>query len=149
MDAELTNKSRAALSAANDRAVSSGHADMTPAHLLLALLEGQDNENVMDLLAAVEADAALVRSGAERLLAALPSVQGSTVAPPQASRDLLAVIADATQRARELGTTMSPPSMCSSASPPRAARPGSCSTSRGRAPRSCSPRSRRSGVDSG
>ncbi|MFE9001763.1 ATP-dependent chaperone ClpB [Streptomyces sp. NPDC007875] len=103
MDAELTNKSRAALSAANDRAVSSGHADMTPAHLLLALLEGQDNENVMDLLAAVETDAALVRSGAERLLAALPSVQGSTVAPPQASRELLAVIADATQRARELG----------------------------------------------
>ncbi|GAA2290741.1 ATP-dependent chaperone ClpB [Streptomyces violaceusniger] len=103
MDAELTNKSRAALSAANDRAVSSGHADMTPAHLLLALLQGQDNENVMDLLAAVEADAALVRDGTERLLAALPSVQGSTVAPPQASRDLLAVIADATQRARELG----------------------------------------------
>ncbi|EXU66882.1 ATPase AAA [Streptomyces sp. PRh5] len=103
MDAELTNKSRAALSAANDRAVSSGHADMTPAHLLLALLQGQDNENVMDLLAAVEADAALVRDGAERLLAALPSVQGSTVAPPQASRDLLAVIADAAQRARELG----------------------------------------------
>ncbi|MER7873927.1 ATP-dependent chaperone ClpB [Streptomyces samsunensis] len=103
MDAELTNKSRAALSAANDRAVSSGHADMTPAHLLLALLEGQDNENVMDLLAAVEADAALVRDGAERLLAALPSVQGSTVAPPQAGRELLAVIADATQRARELG----------------------------------------------
>ncbi|MFE2183032.1 ATP-dependent chaperone ClpB [Streptomyces sp. NPDC059455] len=103
MDAELTNKSRAAISAANDRAVSSGHADMTPAHLLLALLQGQDNENVMDLLAGVEADAALVRDGAERLLAALPSVQGSTVAPPQASRDLLAVIADATQRARELG----------------------------------------------
>lgn len=103
MDAELTNKSRAALSAANDRAVSSGHADMTPAHLLLALLEGQDNENVMDLLAAVEADAALVRDGAERLLAALPSVQGSTVAPPQAGRELLAVIADATRRARELG----------------------------------------------
>ncbi|MFE5164745.1 ATP-dependent chaperone ClpB [Streptomyces sp. NPDC056697] len=103
MDAELTNKSRAALSAANDRAVSSGHADMTPAHLLLALLQGQDNENVMDLLAAVEADAAHVRGGAERMLAALPSVQGSTVAPPQASRELLAVVADATQRARELG----------------------------------------------
>ncbi|MFE2030452.1 ATP-dependent chaperone ClpB [Streptomyces hygroscopicus] len=103
MDAELTNKSRAALSAANDRAVSAGHADMTPAHLLLALLEGQDNENVMDLLAAVEADAAVVRDGAERLLAALPSVQGSTVAPPQASRDLLAVVADAAQRAKELG----------------------------------------------
>ncbi|MET7933269.1 ATP-dependent chaperone ClpB [Streptomyces sp. NPDC005322] len=103
MDAELTNKSRAALSAANDRAVSAGHADLTPAHLLLALLQGQDNENVMDLLAAVEADAAIVRNGAERLLAALPSVQGSTVAPPQANRDLLAVVADASQRAKELG----------------------------------------------
>ncbi|MBL1096061.1 ATP-dependent chaperone ClpB [Streptomyces coffeae] len=103
MDAELTNKSRAALSAANDRAVTAGHADMTPAHLLLALLQGQDNENVMDLLVAVEADAAQVRGGAERLLAALPSVQGSTVAPPQASRELLAVIADAAQRAKELG----------------------------------------------
>ncbi|WP_432587348.1 ATP-dependent chaperone ClpB [Streptomyces sp. HD1123-B1] len=103
MDAELTNKSRAALSAANDRAVTAGHADMTPAHLLLALLHGQENENVLDLLAAVEADAVQVRGGAERLLAALPSVQGSTVAPPQASRELLAVVADASQRARELG----------------------------------------------
>ncbi|WP_432015388.1 ATP-dependent chaperone ClpB [Streptomyces cucumeris] len=103
MDAELTNKSRAALSAANDRAVTAGHADMTPAHLLLALLQGQENENVLDLLAAVEADAVQVRGGAERLLAALPSVQGSTVAPPQASRELLAVVADASQRARELG----------------------------------------------
>ncbi|MFF7649024.1 ATP-dependent chaperone ClpB [Streptomyces sp. NPDC007983] len=103
MDAELTNKSRAALSAANDRAVSAGHADLTPAHLLLALLEGQDNENVMDLLAAVDTDAAVVRNGAERLLAALPSVQGSTVAPPQASRDLQAVLVDAAQRAKDLG----------------------------------------------
>ncbi|MFD7504201.1 ATP-dependent chaperone ClpB [Streptomyces sp. NPDC059850] len=103
MDAELTNKSRAALSAANDRAVSAGHADLTPAHLLLALLQGQDNENVMDLLAAVDTDAAAVRNGAERLLAALPSVQGSTVAPPQASRDLQAVLVDAAQRAKDLG----------------------------------------------
>ncbi|MEU2867957.1 ATP-dependent chaperone ClpB [Streptomyces olivoreticuli] len=105
MDAELTNKSREALSGASERAVSAGHADMTPAHLLLALLAGQDNENVMDLLAAVEADAAALRSGAERELAGLPSVQGSTVAPPQPSRELLAVIADASQRARELGDT--------------------------------------------
>jgi ATP-dependent Clp protease ATP-binding subunit ClpB len=103
VDAELTNKSRAALSAANDRAVSAGHADLTPAHLLLALLQGQDNENVMDLLAAVETDAAFVRNGAERLLAALPSVQGSTVAPPQASRELQAVLVDAAQRAQDLG----------------------------------------------
>ncbi|MFC5802139.1 ATP-dependent chaperone ClpB [Streptomyces formicae] len=103
MDAELTNRSRDALNAASTRAVSDGHADLTPAHLLLALLAGQDNENITDLLAAVDADQAAVRSGAERVLADLPSVTGSTVAPPQPSRDLLAVIADATTRAKELG----------------------------------------------
>ncbi|MFE4862735.1 ATP-dependent chaperone ClpB [Streptomyces sp. NPDC056670] len=103
MDAELTNKSRDAINAASSRAVAGGHPDLTPAHLLLALLEGEDNENIVDLLAAVEADQAAVRSGAERLLAALPSVTGSTVSPPQPNRELLAVIADAAQRAKELG----------------------------------------------
>ncbi|MFD3452383.1 ATP-dependent chaperone ClpB [Streptomyces sp. NPDC058691] len=103
MDAELTNKSREAVGAANTKAVSAGHADLTPAHLLLALLEQPENDSVLDVLAASGADAAAVRSGAERLLGGLPSVQGSTVAPPQASRELLAVIADATTRAKELG----------------------------------------------
>ncbi|MFG3285450.1 ATP-dependent chaperone ClpB [Streptomyces sp. NPDC048111] len=103
MDAELTNKSRDAINAASSRAVAGGHPDLTPAHLLLALLTGEDNENITDLLSAVEADQAAVRSGAERLLAALPSVTGSTVAPPQPNRELLAVIADAAQRAKELG----------------------------------------------
>ncbi|MBO8189460.1 ATP-dependent chaperone ClpB [Streptomyces spirodelae] len=103
MDAELTNKSREAISAANDRAVSDGHPDITPAHLLLALLTGEENENIQDLIAAAEADQAALRSGAERQLAALPTVQGQTVSRPQADRDLLAVIADAAQRAKDLG----------------------------------------------
>lgn len=103
MDAELTNKSKAALNAATDRAVSAGHADLTPAHLLLALLAGEDNENITDLLVAVDADQAEVRSGAERLLAALPSVRGTTVAPPGPDRALLAVISDGARRARKLG----------------------------------------------
>ncbi|MEX0169784.1 ATP-dependent chaperone ClpB [Streptomyces sp. LMG1-1-1.1] len=103
MDAELTNRSRDAINAASSRAVSEGHADLTPAHLLLALLTGQDNENITDLLAAAEADQAVVRAGAERLLAALPSITGSTVAPPQPNREFLAVIADADKRAKELG----------------------------------------------
>ncbi|MFJ3517118.1 MULTISPECIES: ATP-dependent chaperone ClpB [unclassified Streptomyces] len=103
MDAELTNKSRDALNAATSRAVKDGHADLTPAHLLLALLAGEDNENVIDLLVAVDADQAAVRSGADRLLAALPSVTGSTVAPPQPTRDLLAVLAEADAQAGRLG----------------------------------------------
>ncbi|HWM40363.1 MAG TPA: ATP-dependent chaperone ClpB [Streptomyces sp.] len=103
MDAELTNKSREAISGANDRAVRDGHPDITPAHLLLALLQAEDNENISDLIAAADADQAALRSGAERQLAALPSVQGSTVGKPQPDRPLLTVIADATQRAKELG----------------------------------------------
>ncbi|WP_327117097.1 ATP-dependent chaperone ClpB [Streptomyces sp. NBC_01341] len=103
MDAELTNKSRDALNAATSRAVKDGHADLTPGHLLLALLAGEDNANITDLLASVEADQATVRAETERLLGALPSVTGSTVAPPQPSRELLAVLADADQRAKELG----------------------------------------------
>ncbi|MFT9671714.1 ATP-dependent chaperone ClpB [Streptomyces rhizosphaericola] len=103
MDAELTNKSRDAINAAGDRAVKDGHPDLTPGHLLLALLGGQDNENITDLLAAVEADQAVVRAGTEKLLGGLPSVTGSTVAPPQPDRELLAVIQDAARRAKELG----------------------------------------------
>ncbi|MEV5162430.1 ATP-dependent chaperone ClpB [Streptomyces sp. NPDC053728] len=103
MDAELTNRSRDALNAATSRAVKDGHPDLTPGHLLLALLSGEDNENITDLLAAVDADQVAVRAGAEGLLASLPSVTGSTVAPPQPNRDLLAVISDAAQRAKELG----------------------------------------------
>lgn len=41
MDAELTNRSRDAINAATSRAVSEGHPDLTPAHLLLALLGGR------------------------------------------------------------------------------------------------------------
>ncbi|MEV0009109.1 ATP-dependent chaperone ClpB [Streptomyces sp. NPDC047973] len=103
MDAELTNKSRDALNAATARAVKDGHADLTPGHLLLALLAGEDNANITDLLASVEADQVAVRQETERVLGTLPSVTGSTVAPPQPSRELLAVLADADQRAKELG----------------------------------------------
>jgi ATP-dependent Clp protease ATP-binding subunit ClpB len=103
VEAELTNKSREALNAANTRAVAEGNPDLTPAHLLLALLSGTDNENLLDLLTETGADPGSLRTGAERLVEGLPKVSGSTVAPPQPSRDLLAVIADASQRAKELG----------------------------------------------
>ncbi|WP_328467305.1 ATP-dependent chaperone ClpB [Streptomyces sp. NBC_00448] len=103
MEAELTNKSREALNSANAKAVAEGNPDLTPAHLLLALLSGTDNENVLDLVAATGADPAALRADTERLVESLPSVQGATVAPPQANRDMLAVIADASQRATDLG----------------------------------------------
>ncbi|RMI37801.1 ATP-dependent chaperone ClpB [Streptomyces triticirhizae] len=105
MNAELTNRSRDAISVASQRALTDGHPDITPEHLLLALLTGRDNENVQDLLAAVEADQAALRAGAERLLGQLPRVRGASVARPQPNRELLAVLADAQQRAGRLGDT--------------------------------------------
>ncbi|QFQ99103.1 ATP-dependent chaperone ClpB [Streptomyces phaeolivaceus] len=106
MDAELTNRSRDAINAASNRAVSEGHADFTPAHLLLALLQGrgqQTPENITDLLVAVDADQAAVRAGAEKVLSGLPSVTGATVSPPQPNRELLSVVAAAQAKAKELG----------------------------------------------
>ena len=103
MNAELTNKSQEALSSANGRAVSAGHPDLTPAHLLSALLEAPENDNLKDLLTAVGADPEALRQAVAAQLAGLPTIQGSTVAPPQANRDLLAVIAEASAKARELG----------------------------------------------
>jgi ATP-dependent Clp protease ATP-binding subunit ClpB len=103
VDAELTNKSREALNIATSGAASSGHPDLGPGHLLLALLEQGDNENVRDLLADTGADAAEVRLATDRFLTALPRAEGSTVSAPQASRELLAVIAEAGKRARALG----------------------------------------------
>ncbi|MDT0270126.1 ATP-dependent chaperone ClpB [Streptomyces sp. DSM 44915] len=105
MNAELTNRSRDAISAASQRALTEGHPDITSEHLLLALLTGRDNENIQDLLAAVEADQAALRAGAERLLGQLPSVRGASVARPQPNRELLAVLADAQARAEQLADT--------------------------------------------
>lgn len=149
MDAELTNRSRDAINAATSRAVSAGHADLTPAHLLLALLEGQENENITDLLTAVEADQAAVRSGAERVLGALPSVTGSTVAPPGPNRDLLAVIADAEQRAKELGDEYLSTEHLLIGIAAKGGTVADVLTEQGRAPRSCSPPSRRAGEGAG
>ncbi|CAM5433293.1 chaperone protein ClpB [Streptomyces badius] len=149
MDAELTNKSRDAINAATNRAVKDGHPDLTPGHLLLALLEGQDNENIVDLLAAVEADLALVRGETERLLGGLPSVTGSTVAPPQPNRELLAVIQDAAQRAEELGDDYISTEHLLIGVAAKGGRAGEILDGQGPAPRSCWPRSRRAGEGAG
>lgn len=44
-----------------------------------------------------------MRAGAEKILAGLPSVTGSTVSPPQPNRELLGVVAEAQAKAKELG----------------------------------------------
>ncbi|MEZ0067919.1 ATP-dependent Clp protease ATP-binding subunit ClpB [Streptacidiphilus sp. MAP12-20] len=102
MDAsKLTTKAQEALSAAIRQASSAGNPDVTPVHILLALLE-QPEGIARPLLEAVGADPSRLRGAAERLAQALPSAQGSTVAAPQLARQTVAVLNEAAARAAEL-----------------------------------------------
>ncbi|MFC9328415.1 ATP-dependent chaperone ClpB [Kitasatospora sp. NPDC057015] len=102
MDAsKFTTKTQDALSAAIRQAGTAGNPDVKPVHILLALLE-QPEGIAKPLLEAVGADAGQVTAEARRLLAALPSASGSTVAAPQLARDTLAVLTEAGRRADDL-----------------------------------------------
>ncbi|MCW2713057.1 MAG: clpB [Frankiales bacterium] len=103
MDADrLTTRSQEAVSTAVRRASAEGHPEVAPVHLLLALLEQSDGI-AEPLLTAVGADPTQVRTRAEAILHALPSASGSTVATPQLSRALMAVMSVASHKAKEVG----------------------------------------------
>ncbi|MEP6762426.1 MAG: ATP-dependent Clp protease ATP-binding subunit, partial [Sporichthyaceae bacterium] len=103
MDAsKLTTKSQEAIADAIRRAVAAGNPHLEPVHLLQALLE-QDGGVSAPLLDAVGVDRAVVAGQADALLRSLPSASGSTVASPEASRAMLAVLGAAGDRAREIG----------------------------------------------
>ena len=101
MDDKLTRKSQEALSEAVKRAAAAGNPNVDGLHLLAALIE-QDDGTAAPLLRAVGADPATVLKRAEELLARLPSTAGPTVGAPETSRQLLATMATAAKRAKEL-----------------------------------------------
>ncbi|MBO3745775.1 ATP-dependent chaperone ClpB [Streptosporangiaceae bacterium NEAU-GS5] len=101
MDYKLTQKSQEALSGAVRRAAAEGHPEVAPAHLFTTLL-GQTGGTAVPLLEAVGADWKQLRTTAEQELAALPKAQGSTVAAPSTSRQMLTVLNTASQRAKQL-----------------------------------------------
>jgi len=101
VDDKLTRKSQEALSEAVKRAAAAGNPNVDGLHLLAALIE-QDDGTAAPLLRAVGADPATVLKRAEELLARLPSTAGPTVGAPETSRQLLATMATAAKRAKEL-----------------------------------------------
>ncbi len=101
MDDKLTRKSQEALSEAVKRAAAAGNPNVDGLHLLAALIE-QDDGTAAPLLRAVGADPATVLKRAEEMLARLPSTAGPTVGAPETSRQLLATMATAAKRAKEL-----------------------------------------------
>jgi ATP-dependent Clp protease ATP-binding subunit ClpB len=102
MDEKLTHKSQDALSVAVRRAAADGSPQVDPLHLLVALA-GQEDGTTAPLLRAVGADPALVAKQAEERLARLPRAHGATLSAPEMARPLLAAIATASSRAKQLG----------------------------------------------
>ncbi|WTW96363.1 ATP-dependent chaperone ClpB [Streptomycetaceae bacterium NBC_01309] len=103
MDAnKLTTKAAEGLSTAVRKAAASGHPQVEPAHLLLALLE-QPEGTALPLLTALGVEPSRVKVAAEQALDRMPRAQGSTVAAPQLARETLAALNDAGERAQTLG----------------------------------------------
>jgi ATP-dependent Clp protease ATP-binding subunit ClpB len=101
MDDKLTRKSQEALSDALQRASAAGNPNVDGLHLLAALLE-QDGGIAVPLLRAAGADPAAVAKKTTELISRLPRAAGATLSAPETSRPLLAALAAAAKRAREL-----------------------------------------------
>jgi ATP-dependent Clp protease ATP-binding subunit ClpB len=101
MDEKLTRKSQEALSEAVKNAAAAGNPSTEGLHLLAALLE-QEGGTADPLLRAVGANPGALLADVKDQLARLPQAAGATVSAPQASRQLLAALATAGQRAKEM-----------------------------------------------
>jgi ATP-dependent Clp protease ATP-binding subunit ClpB len=101
MDFEkLTQKTQEALRDAQTSAVRSGHTEIGPEHLLLALLEQPDGL-VPRLLVRAEVDVAELRAAVERELGRLPRVSGGG-GEPRISRALVQLLDAAQQQAERM-----------------------------------------------
>jgi ATP-dependent Clp protease ATP-binding subunit ClpB len=100
-DDKLTRKSQEALSDALQRASAAGNPSVDGLHLLAALLD-QDGGTAAPLLRAAGADPVAVANRTRELIARLPRAAGATLSAPQTSRPLLAALAAAAKRAKEL-----------------------------------------------
>ena len=101
MDEKLTRKSQEALSEAVKSAAAAGNPSVDGLHLLAALLE-QEGGTAAPLLRAVGADPDAVLRSVTQELARLPQTAGATVSAPETSRPLLAALATAGKRSREM-----------------------------------------------
>jgi ATP-dependent Clp protease ATP-binding subunit ClpB len=96
---KLTIKAREAVQAAHELAGSRGHQELTPEHLLLALLDQQDGVTGA-LLRKIGIDPAQVRQAAQSALDAQPQVRGST-ADIYVGRRLTDLFEEATKQSKE------------------------------------------------
>jgi ATP-dependent Clp protease ATP-binding subunit ClpB len=101
-DDKLTRRSQEALSEAVRQAAAAGNPNVDGLHLLAALIGQGDEGTAAPLLRAVGADPATVLKTTNELLARLPRASGATLNAPETSRPLLAALAAAGKRARQM-----------------------------------------------
>jgi ATP-dependent Clp protease ATP-binding subunit ClpB len=99
---KLTTKSRDAVSAAVRTALTAGNPYAEPSHLLHAMLQMPGN-TVAPLISAAGADPTVVAAAAQGAIAKLPSAKGTSVSQPSLSGSFARVLADAENRAEQLG----------------------------------------------
>ena len=90
----FTNKTNEALASAQQKSLASGHAEITTAHLLSALLE-QKNGLLETLLDSVAADKSAFRRAVTDSLDSLPAASGTALSHPALSRELARVMQEA------------------------------------------------------
>ena len=100
-DDKLTRKSQEAVSDAVRQAAAAGNPNVDGLHVLAALI-GQDGGTAVPLLQAVGADPGAVLKTTNELLGRLPRAAGATLSAPETSRPLLAALATAAKRAKEM-----------------------------------------------
>ncbi|CAM4239244.1 ATP-dependent chaperone ClpB [Kibdelosporangium persicum] len=97
-----TTKTQQAVSAAVQAATVAGNPDVSPAHLLAALL-AQGEGLTAPLLTAVGADPAVIGKELEKIVAALPSATGATVSTPNLNGQTARSLSQAQKLATEMG----------------------------------------------
>ena len=110
---KLTRKTGEALGAAQALARELNHSQVTPEHLLAALV-GQPEGVVLPVLERVGVASKTVRDRVDDALSRLPKVYGETAQQAQLSPGAYAVLEAADAERSTSATTTSPPSTCSS-----------------------------------
>lgn len=103
MDIEkFTERSRGFLQAAQTIAIRDFHQQLTPQHLLKALLDDEEGA-ASSLIRAAGGDPQIVKMAVEQALSAIPKVQGGGAGQPQATPELIRLLDAAEQEAKKAG----------------------------------------------
>lgn len=105
MDIEkFTDRSKGFLQAAQTIAIREFHQQLTPQHLLKALLDDEEGA-AASLIRAAGGDPKIIQGAVEHVLASVPKVQGGGAGQPQATPELVRVLDNAEQEASKAGDT--------------------------------------------